>query len=212
MVRTRRCVGALVLAVAVLAGTASSRPAEPATVGSVCPYADVEETTVIIDGELYGMIRAPGPRYVFGWSGKPALDFPEAFRLVRLLGLKGSDRELFALLSRGIRGADYSDGGSIGYFYLRCPGTYRAVVVVRGPGAVPATRIWLHEELHGRVVRSFCMPGQWIWPRARLAVRFTAPLSAKPPTFEIDRNGDGRIDRRGTFRRGGAAFPSRVRC
>ena len=36
---------------------------------------------------------------------------------------------------------------------------------------------------------------------------FTTPLSARPPVFEVDQDGDGRVERRGAFRRGGGRFP-----
>jgi hypothetical protein len=171
-----------------------------------------ETATVIIDGELYGMVRASGPRYVFGWSGKPVLTIDDALRLLRKLGLRGTDRQLFGLLSGGrkIPGASYGEGGSIAYFFLRCRGRYTATVVVRGGRYLPATRIWLHEE---RRLRAFCMDEQWLPNDARLSVTFTAPLASTAPTFAIDRNADGRIDRRGKFRRGGGSFPSPpVRC
>lgn len=117
-----------------------------------------QTTTVIIDGELYGMVRAAGPRYVFGWSGKPVLTFDEALRLLRNLGLRGTDRQLFGLVSGAhkIPGATYGVGGSIAYFFLRCRGRYTATVVVRGGRYLPATRIWLHEERR-RVLPAFCM-------------------------------------------------------
>jgi hypothetical protein len=173
-----------------------------------------QTTTVVIDGELYAMVRAPGPRYVFGWSGKPVLTFDEALRLLRKLGLRGTDRQLFGLLSGGrkIPGASYGEGGSIAYFFLRCRGRYTSTVVVRGGRYRPATRIWLHEE-RARILRAFCMDEVWLPKDARLSVTFTAPLASTPPTFSIDRNADGRIDRRGKFRPGGGSFPSPpVRC
>src|SRR5881397_2390936 len=48
--------------------------------------------------------------------------------------------------------------------------------------------------------------------RARITVTFSAPLAATAPSYAIDRNADGRIDRIGSFRSVGAGFPKSPRC
>lgn len=179
------------------------------------PETRPQSTTVIIDGDLYGMVRSSAARYVFGWSGPPVLGLGEAVALRRMLGLRGTAKELLTLPE--IVGSDYADGGSIGYFSLACPGRYRATVVVHGPGQYrPKTRFWLRDERSmrspddpqaGQVLRAFCMPPVWIPNRGRLSVAFTSPLASTAPVFEVDRNGDGKTERHGSFRRGGGGFP-----
>jgi hypothetical protein len=52
------------------------------------------------------------------------------------------------------------------------------------------------------------MPVQNLPKGALLIASFTRPLSATPPTFTVDLDRDGTIDRRGRFVRGGARFPN----
>jgi hypothetical protein len=56
------------------------------------------------------------------------------------------------------------------------------------------------------------MSPQWLPSRARITGRFSAPLKATAPSYAIDRNADGRVDRIGSFRSGGAGFPTSPRC
>src|SRR5206468_9127328 len=125
------------------------------------------------------MIRSQDGRYLFGWSGRPLLSLEEAVRLIRALGVKGTNRQLLAIALRPeIVGGDYWDGGAIGYFEVRCPGPYRAAVVVRGGRFLPATRIWLHQE-RARVTRSLCMAGPWLWRTGRGSRSPSAPHSRR---------------------------------
>jgi hypothetical protein len=201
------------LVVAGLIGASAGVEAFSVHAAAKCDPANSEATTVIIDGDLYGMVRAQNGRYLFGWSGPPVLSFDEALRLIKALGVKGTREQLFSLiLGPGIFGGDYSEGGSIGYFDVHCPGVYRATVVVRRERFLPATRIWLQQQEGIRVRRSFCMAPRWLPGGARLSVTFASPLQAKAPVFTIDRNADGTVDGRGSFHRGGARFPDRESC
>ena len=121
MRRTTLVLLVLAAAFGLAAGVAPTAPAaEPyacSPKASPGPYDrpfPTESTSLIIDGGLYGMVRARGGGYEFGWSGRPVLTFDEAFRLVGALGVKGDPQRVFNLPE--IVGGDYSDGGSIGYF------------------------------------------------------------------------------------------------
>jgi hypothetical protein len=180
----------------------------------VIPY-----TSAVIDGELYAMVRSGRGRYLFGASGAYLRSFDELPPLLRALGLHGSDAELvrFALDAPQIVGGEFADGGSIGYFIFECPGRYRLTAVVRKyrrAGWVTPTRIWLQDRrgTGERVVRSFCMKPKVLPVGARIAVTFRRPLGSSPPRYEIDRDGDGVFERSGPFRKGGAGFPSSIRC
>jgi hypothetical protein len=169
--------------------------------------------TLIADGNLYVVVRSTQQRYIFGWSDKPVLSIPQALRLVRALGFKGTDAQLFRRLNGdAIPGANYSDAGSIGDFTFACRGTYTATALVRSDhGSITATRFWLQAGA-SRAARAFCMPEQWAPAGAWVSVRFHVPLEAAPPVFTIDWNADGKIDSAGPFRPGGAQFPTSDRC
>src|SRR5262245_65570639 len=68
-----------------------------AAASACAPATRPQSTTVIIDGDLYGMVRSSSGRYVFGWSGPPVLGFGEAVALRRMLGLRGTAEELLTL-------------------------------------------------------------------------------------------------------------------
>jgi hypothetical protein len=180
---------------------------------SACSPTSAVRTTAFIDGDLYAMVHSQRGGYLFGWSGPPVRSYDDAVRLVRALGVTGSERKLISLVThpRTIAGGEYADLGSIASFSVRCPGTYRLTAVVRTARLLPATRIWLRQERH-RVLRSFCMSPQWLPSRARITVTFSSPLAATAPSFVIDRNADGKADRSGHFRSGGAGFPASPRC
>ena len=164
-----------------------------------------ERTTLIIDGDLYAYVRSTDRRYIFGWSGPPVLSFPEAFHLIRLLGVKAAPQQIFT--AKHVIGGMYTDGGSIAFFDFSCSGRYDAKAVVRVAGP---TRFWLQESRGANTVsgRAFCMTAQNLPKGALLITSFTRPLAAAPPTFGIDLDRDGRIDRRGRFAHGGARFPN----
>src|SRR5262245_56697768 len=69
------------------------------------PDALRRQTVLVIDGDLWGMVRSSKGGYVFGWSGPPVLGYAEAVRLMRLLGLRGTAEQLLSLPE--IAGADY---------------------------------------------------------------------------------------------------------
>jgi hypothetical protein len=171
-------------------------------------------TTLVADGNLYVGVRSTDGRYIFGWSDQPVLTLPQALRLVRALGLTGTDAQLFRRLSaKAIPGATYADAGSIGNFTFTCQGTYTARAVVRSDhGAVSATRFWLQQGNPLHVTRAFCMPEQWVRAGARVSVRFHVPLAAAAPVFTIDWNADGKTDGVGPFRPGGKLFPTNDHC
>jgi hypothetical protein len=180
---------------------------------SGCNPTSVARTTALIDGDLYAMVQSQRGGYLFGWSGPPVRSYDDAVRLVRLLGVTGSERKLISLVTDPgtIGGGEFADLGSIASFSVRCPGTYRLTAVVRIARFLPATRIWLRQERQ-RVLRSFCMSPQWLPSRARITVTFSSPLAATLPSYAIDRNADGKVDRSGHFRSGGAGFPASPRC
>ena len=47
---------------------------------------------------------------------------------------------------------------------------------------------------------------------ALVSVSFRVPLARTPPVFEIDWDGDHKVDSIGPFRSGGAGFPNTERC
>ena len=171
-------------------------------------------TTLVADGNLYVVVRSTRRRYLFGWSGRPVLSYPDALRLVRALGFTGTDAQLLRRLEGSkIPGASYANAGSISNFMLGCQGTYTATAVVRSDrGAITATRFWLQQGGLLRVTRAFCMPEQWVPVGARVSVTFHVPLAAAAPIFRIDWDGNGKVDSIGPFRRGGARFPTSDRC
>jgi hypothetical protein len=175
------------------------------TASATCDPGATLRTIVILDGVLYGDVQQ-GRRFLFGWSDQPVLDFPQSLRLMRLLGLKGSTRQLLALPS--IRGADFADQGSYSNLTVRCVGSYHASFVTRSFGLA---RFWL-QEARTTVERSFCMPAQLLPRGARVSTEFSVPLGAAAPRYRIDRNADGIIDRTGSFKRGGTRFPESTRC
>ncbi|HKU58219.1 MAG TPA: hypothetical protein VJP39_01330 [Gaiellaceae bacterium] len=201
-----------VVATLALAASLSARPAPAVTTGCVRP-ADRALTTLTADGNLYVVVRSAQRRYIFGWSDQPVLSIPQALRLARALGFKGTDAQLFRRLSGdAIPGANFSDAGSIGDFTFACQGTYTATAVVRSNhGAITATRFWLQQGgLH--VTRAFCMPEQWVRAGAWVSVKFHVPLATDAPVFTIDWNHDGKVDSVGPFRPGGGQFPTSDRC
>jgi hypothetical protein len=205
------------LAAALVALVGSAAPAHIASAQAAgpsgCNPTSETRTTAIIDGDLYAMVRSRPGGFLFGWSGPAVESYDAAIRLVRELGVTGTERQLVRLVTdpRAIVGGEYADLGSIASFSVRCPGTYRLTAVVRTARFVPATRIWLRQERR-HVLRSFCMSPQWLPSRARITVTFSAPLAATAPSYAVDRNADGRIDRSGRFRSGGAGFPASPRC
>jgi len=180
-----------------------------ATHGSACPRTGTS-TKLILDGDLYAVVRAPGRHYLFGSSGILVETVPEALRLVRALGFTGTDSKLFDLLDKRdhISGALYNDGE----YDFSCAGTYTATALVRQKGGyIVATRFWLQQG-EPRVTRAFCMPEQWVPAGAHVSVTFRVPLGTSAPVFRIDWNGDGKVDSVGPFRAGGARFPVNDRC
>jgi hypothetical protein len=198
-----RAARSIATAAATLAGMTGPAVAGHAATAACRPN-PTETATLIVDGDLYAGVRSQDGRYIFGWSGPPVLSFPAAFRLVRQLGVKASVQQL--LSGKEVAGATYADGGSIAYFSFSCPGRYdvKAVVRIAGP-----TRFWLQERRLVGVVpgRTFCMTAQDLPKGALLTASFDRPLGARPPTFAVDVDADGTVDRRGSFRHGGAAFP-----
>jgi hypothetical protein len=205
-VRSSRALVALGTAalVGVTAGHASGRGA------STCTRIHGEPTRLVLDGYLYAVVRAPGRRFLFGSSGPPVETIPEALHLIRALGFTGTDSELLdTLMKRStIPGAQYGDGE----FYFGCRGVYTVTAVVRQKGRfTTATRFWLQQGVT-RVTRAFCMSGQWVPAGARVSVTFRTPLASSAPVFAIDLDGNGKVDRVGPFRPGGARFPISDRC
>jgi len=49
-------------------------------------------------------------------------------------------------------------------------------------------------------------------PTALVSVSFRIPLARTPPVFQIDFDGNGKIDSVGPFRTGGAQLPQTERC
>lgn len=195
-----------------LAAGLSARPGA-ASGAPGCVHGAGGPTTLIADGNLYVAVRSAQRRYLFGWSDRPVLSFPEALRLLRALGFTGTDAQLLRRLTgSGIPAAIFADAGSIGNFTLGCRGTYTATALVRSDrGSITATRFWLHQGgLH--VTRGFCMPEQWVPAGARVSVTFHVPLASAAPVFTIDWNHDGKPDSIGPFRRGGTRFPTSDRC
>jgi hypothetical protein len=107
---------------------------------------------------------------------------------------------------------DFADGGGSSAFSFSCSGSYRATALVRSDrGTITGTRFWLRQGL-GRLTRAFCMPEQWVPPGALVSLSFRVPLASRPPVFEIDFDGNGKVDSIGPFRAGGAGFPQTERC
>jgi hypothetical protein len=196
---------AIVLVAALLATSCVAAATGTPTAASSCDPNATRRTIVILDGVLFGDVQQ-GRRYLFGWSDQPVLDFPQQLRLMRLLGLKGTTKQLLSLPS--IRGGDFADAGSYSDLSVRCAGRYRASFVARSDGFA---RFWL-QQARFEVERSFCMPAQLLPRGARVSTEFSVPLGAAAPRYSIDRNADGIIDRTGSFRRGGARFPISTRC
>jgi hypothetical protein len=195
-------VAALLAALSV--GVVASLPAR-STASVTCDPSSIQRTIVILDGVLFGDVQQ-GRRYLFGWSDRPVLDFPQSLRLMRLLGLKGSTKQLLSLPS--IRGGEFADSGSYSTLSVRCAGAYHASFVNRSDGFA---RFWL-QQARFAVQRSFCMPAQLLPRGARVSTEFSVPLGAAAPRYSVDRNADGIIDRTGSFKRGGARFPVSTRC
>jgi hypothetical protein len=185
---------------------AAERGARPADAAAGCARSAGEQTTLIVDGDLYALIRsnAAPHGYLGGWSGTPATTISPLLRLTRAFGLAGTPQELLRL--RKLPGARYGQGGSIAYFDLTCRGSYTVIALVRGAGP---TRFWLQEQQgpHQTVTRAFCMRSQTLRKGALLAAKFRAPLTTAAPTFSVDRDGNGTHDLEGLFRPGGAGFP-----
>jgi hypothetical protein len=198
----------------VLLAAAVAEPAAPARREARCAHGRAQQpTTLAIEGNLHAVVRGEHERYTFGWSGKPVLSFPEAFGLVRKLGFRGTNAELARRFSRStIPGVDFADGGGSSDFFFDCRGSYRATVLVRTDrGAITGTRFWLKQG-EAAATRAFCMPEQWVPPGALVSVSFRVPLARTAPVFEIDWNGDGKVDSIGPFQPGGAGFPGSERC
>jgi hypothetical protein len=191
--------------VASLPAPAASPPFARSAGLVACDPGATQRTIVILDGVLFGDVRQ-GRRFLFGWSDRPVLDFPEKLRLIRLLGLKGSAQQLLALPS--IRGGAFADEGSYSTLSVRCAGVYHASFVTRSFGLV---RLWL-QQASTTVRRGYCMPAQLLPRGARVSTEFSVPLGAAAPRYRIDRDADGIIDRTGTFKRGGTLFPVSTRC
>jgi hypothetical protein len=172
---------------------------------ATCDPSSTERTDVLIDGDLYAYVEQGG-RYDFGWSDVPVLSFPEAVGLIRELGLRGTAQQLLSVPE--LRGSDFSDEGSYSVFSVRCPGAYSARFVTREAGFA---RFWLQQSRFD-VERSYCMPALLLPKGAWVTTRFTSPLGRTPPSYTVDRNRDGVVDRRGTFRSGGKNFPVSTRC
>ncbi|HEY2374323.1 MAG TPA: hypothetical protein VGH82_17515 [Gaiellaceae bacterium] len=196
-----------------LAASLFARPATAAGT-TACARAGSGPTTLVADGNLYVAVRSGQKRYLFGWSDRPVLGFPEALHLIRALGFTGTDAQLLRRLEgSGIPGATFADAGSISNFTLGCRGTYTATALVRSDrGAITATRFWLQEGEPPHITRAFCMPEQWVPTGARVSVTFHVPLAAAAPVFTIDWDGNGQVDSLGPFRRGGTRFPTSDRC
>ncbi len=202
----------MVLVAAVSVGLVASLPALAAsprlarsTASATCDPGSTQRTIVILDGDLFGDVQV-GRRYLLGWSDSPVLDFPQQLRLMRLLGLKGSTKQLLSLPS--IRGGEFADEGSYSDLSIRCAGVYQASFVTRTDGFA---RFWL-QQARTEVQQSFCMPAQLLPRGARVITEFSVPFGAAAPRYRIDRNADGIIDRTGSFKRGGTRFPESTRC
>jgi hypothetical protein len=190
----------------VVALAAAERSARPADSAASCARPAGAQTTLIIDGDLYALIRSDRrPNgYLGGWSGTPATSISPLLRLVRAFGLDGTPQQLLRL--RKLQGGRYGQGGSIAYFDLQCRGSYRVIALARGKGPV---RFWLQEQRGTRqtVTRAFCMRPQALRKGALLMAKFSAPLTTAAPTFSVDRDGNGTNDLEGRFRSGGGSFP-----
>jgi hypothetical protein len=204
------------LAVALAAGLALTlgglqRAARSADAGPTCARRAGEQTTLIIDGGLYALVRSSTKPagYLGGWSGTAVTTLQPALRVARAFGL--SPQRLAHVPP--VRGGTYGQGGGIGYFDFRCRGTYRVIALVRKAGP---TRFWLQEQhgLQQTVLRAFCMRPLTLRRGALLAATFRMPLPAAAPRYSVDRDGDGKTDASGRFRPGGARFPrhSPARC
>jgi hypothetical protein len=205
----KRIIG-LAASTALLATMAS--PIAAGRTGAGCSGGRTQPATLSIDGNLYAVIRAPGERFSFGGSGPPVSTFAEALRLVRHLGFKGTNAELLHRLDMPIPGASFASGSGSSDFTFACRGTYRATALVRADhGSITGTRFWLRQGA-AHVTRAFCMPAQWVPPGALVSVSFPVPLTRAAPVFEIDYDGDGKVDSVGPFEPGGAQFPSSERC
>jgi hypothetical protein len=185
---------------------AAERGARPASAAASCARSGGEQTTLIVDGDLYALIRSDARphAYLGGWSGTPATTISPLLRLTRAFGLRGTPQELLRL--RRLPGGRYGQGGSIAYFDLTCRGGYTVIALVRGAGLA---RFWLQEQQGTRqtVTRAFCMRAQTLRKGALLAARFRAPLTSAAPTFSVDRDGNGTHELEGLFRPGGSSFP-----
>jgi hypothetical protein len=201
------------VSVVLLLAAAVAAPGAPARDEARCAHGPAPPTTLSIDGNQYTVVRGEHDRQAFGWSGPPVSSFPEALGLARKLGFRGTNAELVRRFSRSaIPGVDFADGGGSSDFFFACRGSYRATALVRSDrGSITGTRFWLRQG-QAPVTRAFCMPEQWVPPGALVTVSFRVPLARTPPVFEIDWNGDGKVDSVGPFRRGGAGFPSTERC
>jgi len=204
----RRATG-IAAALALAAATAS--PAGHGQTETACRGA-AQPATFSIEGNLYAVVRAPGDRFAFGGSGPPVSTFAQALGLVRRLGFKGTDAQLLHRLDSPIRGASFAGGSGSSDFTFTCRGTYRATALVRTDrGSISGTRFWLRQG-RADAARAFCMPAQWVPPGALVSVSFPVPLTRAAPVFEIDFDGDGKVDSIGPFQPGGAQFPSSERC
>jgi hypothetical protein len=195
-------IAACVLSVVIALGPHSTATA----FSSACTRMQNEHTTLIIDGDLYGLVRTTSRTsgYLFGWSDTPVLSFDEALRLMHELGVKGTIAELLKLPP--LSGGESFNAGSIGNFDLHCANGYRATAVVKHAGF---TRFWLQQQrgMLQKVTRAYCMPALNLPKGALLSAVFAAPLRATPPSYTVDRNRDGMVDGRGLFHHGGADFP-----
>jgi len=206
-----RAAGLAALLAVLAAAVATS--AVRARADAACALGSAQLTTLSIEGNLYAIVGAADEQYAFGWSGPPVLSFPEALTLIRHLGFKGTDAQLFRRFSRSqIPGVDFADGGGSSAFTFTCRGSYRATALVRSDRrAITGTRFWVRQgDRH--VARAFCVPEQWVPAGALVSVSFRIPLARTPPVSEIDFEGNGKIDSVGPFRTGGANFPQTERC
>jgi hypothetical protein len=201
-------------ALVMLSGVAAAAPNLPARGNVGCEQGQVQPTTLSIEGNLYADVRGEHNRYAFGGSGPYVLSSQEALVLVRKLGFKGTNAQLVRRLSQStIPGVDFGgSGGSSSDFTFTCRGSYRVTALVRREGhAITGTRFWLKQG-RLRITRAFCMPEQWVPADALVSVSFRVPLARTPPEFEIDWDGDHKVDSIGPFRSGGARFPNTERC
>jgi len=202
----------MVLVAALSVGVGASLPAlatpprlARSTASATCDPGSTRRTIVILDGVLFGDVQA-GRRYLLGWSDSQVLGFQQKLDLMRLLGLQGSTQQLLTLLS--IRGGEFADEGSYSDLSVRCAGVYQASFVTRSYGFA---RFWL-QQARTEVQHSFCMAAQLLPRGARVSTEFSVPLGTAAPSYRIDRNADGIIDRTGSFKRGGTRFPESTRC